>query len=362
MKRLIPAGNLLAGLLLWGGAFLSSYAQDTRIDGVDYVPVSSLAESAGLKTSMLEPQKRMLLADTSSKLELQVNSREARLDGLRVFLGDPVVPYRGTFYISRTDRDRMLLPIMEPRRTVGSTGQPKIIVIDAGHGGKDHGTENTKLHLREKDMALDVAKRLEKLLKAAGYRVVLTRNKDVFLPLPLRPLRANKEKADLFVSIHFNAINSPDVSGIETYILTPQNQRSTGSDRSTPDDAERCTGNAHDRGNAVFGFRMHSAMIRGLQGFDRGYKHARFAVLRDIDCPGLLVECGYLSNTAEARRIGTKEWRQKIAVSIAEGVAGYRAAIDNRPAAPKQTSVDSRPAAAAPVPPAPRAQELKASQ
>ena len=136
-----------------------------------------------------------------------------------------------------------------------------------------------------------------------------------------------REKADLFISLHFNAIDKRTVSGNETYILTPQNQRSTEADRRQPDDAVRLPGNAFDGWNAVLGFRIHSALLGNLQSFDRGLKHARFAVLRDIECPGLLVECGYLSNDAEARKIATPQWRQKLATSIAEGVADYRAAL-----------------------------------
>ena len=298
-----------------------------RLYDTEYVSATTFAAQAGLSRLWLVPQKKLLLANKALRLELEADSRDFSLNGRRVFLGEPAVAYNGTIYISRIDRDRLLYPIVDPRRIPGPPPALRTIVIDPGHGGKDSGTVNSRLKLREKDMALDVALRLEKQLKAAGYRVALTRRTDTFPPLPLRPVIAKREKADLFISLHFNAIDKRTVSGNETYILTPQNQRSTEADRRQPDDAVRLPGNAFDGWNAVLGFRIHSALLGNLQSFDRGLKHARFAVLRDIECPGLLVECGYLSNDAEARKIATPQWRQKLATSIAEGVADYRAAL-----------------------------------
>jgi N-acetylmuramoyl-L-alanine amidase len=298
-----------------------------RLYDTEYVSATTFAAQAGLSRLWLVPQKKLLLANKALRLELEADSRDFSINGRRVFLGEPAVAYKGTIYISRIDRDRLLYPIVDPRRIPGLPPTLRTIVIDPGHGGKDAGTVNPRLKLREKDMALDVALRLEKQLKAAGYRVVLTRRTDTFPPLALRPVIAKREKADLFISLHFNAIDKRTVSGNETYILTPQHQRSTEADRRQPDDAVRLPGNAFDGWNAVLGFRIHSALLGNLQSFDRGLKHARFAVLRDIECPGLLVECGYLSNDAEARKIATPQWRQKLATSIAEGVADYRAAL-----------------------------------
>jgi N-acetylmuramoyl-L-alanine amidase len=298
-----------------------------RLYESEYVSAAAFASKAGLSRVWLEPGKKLLLSNKTLRLELEVDSRDCLINGRRVFLGEPAVAYRKTLYISRVDRDRLLSPIVEPRQIPGPLPGLRTIVIDPGHGGRDDGTVNPRLKLSEKAMALDVALRLEKLLKAAGYRVALTRRNDTFIPLPLRAVFAKHEKADVFISLHFNAIDKRSVSGNETFILTPQNQRSTEADRRKPDDAFRQTGNAVDGWNAVLGFRIHSELLGSLQSFDRGLKHARFAVLRDIDCPGLLVECGYLSNDAEAQKIATPEWRQKIATAIADGLAGYREAV-----------------------------------
>ncbi len=301
-----------------------------RLYDTEYVSVAEFAAQTGLKRLWLVPQKKLLLANKTLRLELEVDSRDFQLNGRRVFLGEPAVAYRNTLYISRLDRDRLLRPILDPRTIAGPVPALRTIVIDPGHGGKDDGAVNPRLKLKEKEAALDVALRLERLLKAAGYRVLLTRRKDTFVPLPLRPVFAKREKADLFISIHFNANETRTVVGTETYILTQQHQRSTGSDRRQPDDAVRQPGNGSDGWSAVLGFKMHNALVGELQTFDRGMKRARFAVLRDIVCPGLLVEGGYLSNDVEARKIASPEWRQRLAGAIAEGVADYRATLSAR--------------------------------
>ncbi|MFT3828467.1 MAG: N-acetylmuramoyl-L-alanine amidase [Opitutaceae bacterium] len=318
---------LIGSLLVLGLGLKSIPLQAERLYDTEYDSIESLARAAGLAVAWPVPQKKAVLTGRSWRLAFEADSRDFDLDGLRVFLGEPAVPNRRSIYISRIDRERFLLPILNPAAIPGPVPRLRTIVIDPGHGGKDDGTVNAKLKLREKAMTLDVALRLEKLLKAAGYQVVLTRRKDTFVPLPLRPAYANKVKADLFISIHFNAIDSNAITGSETYILTKQGQRSTSSDKRQPDDHQRYAGNADDPWNAVLGYRIHHAVVESLQSFDRGLKHARFAVLRDLDCPGLLIEAGYLSNEAEARRIGTADWRQKLAQAIAGGVADYRAAL-----------------------------------
>lgn len=325
-------GRLVVGCALFlgpasGAGAAPAGSEVVRLYDTEYVSATAFAAQSGLSRLWLVPGKKLLLANKTLRLEFEVDSRDFLLNGRRVFLGEAAVAYRNTIYISRLDRDRLLRPILDPRMIGGPVPGLRTIVIDPGHGGKDDGAVNPRFKLKEKEAALDVALRLEKLLKAAGYRVLLTRRKDVFVPLPLRPAFAKHEKADLFISIHFNANDTRTVVGTETYILTQQHQRSTGSDRRQPEDALRQPGNGADGWSAVLGFKLHNALVGGLQSFDRGLKRARFAVLRDIVCPGLLIEGGYLSNDVEARKIASAEWRQKLAASIADGVADYRAVV-----------------------------------
>jgi N-acetylmuramoyl-L-alanine amidase len=307
----------------------SSAATSVRIDGVSYVDVRAFFSRQGFKTSWVEKGKRMRFQSTRTVFELEHDNRDMVFNGLRVLLGEPAVLRGSTFYVSRIDAEKLLLPIVSPA-SVGSPVVPalRVIVLDPGHGGKDTGTQNTALKLDEKVFALDVAKRLNTLLVQQGYTVVMTRTDDRFVELPQRAEIANKAGADLFISIHFNAVGgAPTVRGSETYFMTPQYQRSTGSAKSSPSDKELNPGNANDPWNALLGYQLHASMLTKLESADRGLKHARFAVLRLVKCPAVLVEGGYLSNTDEAKKIATPAYRQAMAEAFAQGVRSYAQAI-----------------------------------
>jgi N-acetylmuramoyl-L-alanine amidase len=173
--------------------------------------------------------------------------------------------------------------------------------------------------------------------------VVMTRSTDKrfsnnpAIDLPLRAEVANKEGADLFLSIHFNAVDrDPErVSGVETYVMTPQFQVSTQPETDRARVQEQYPGNRQDVANVVLGYNLHKQLVPDLKSSDRGYKRYRLAVLRTLKCPGVLVEAAYLSNDAEARRVATPEFRARVAESLAEGVANYAATLAAlRPAPP----------------------------
>jgi len=309
-------------------AGLRAAVDPSRFRERDYLSVVALGRQCGL-TSKWDPQRKVLtLAGPNGRIEFESDSREVWINGLRVFLCEPMTLHRKVFFISKIDGERFLLPIFNPPRIAGRPPALHTIVLDPGHGGKDDGARNARSGLLEKSAALDVAKRVGAQLTAAGYHVVFTRATDTFIPLPDRPAIATREKADLFVSIHFNAIENPAISGNETYILTPQNQRSTGSEKPGDDDAVLLPGNGADEWNAVLGYRMHLHVAKVIQGTDRGLKRARYAVLRDLRCPGVLVEGGYITNEAEARKIATPEWREQLATAIVAGIASYHEALN----------------------------------
>ncbi|MGH8020642.1 MAG: N-acetylmuramoyl-L-alanine amidase family protein [Opitutaceae bacterium] len=283
-----------------------------------------LARFLGLEPAWLEPEEKLRLASRWTELVFNTDSREVLLNDIRVFMGEgaTVVPDGKTLRLSGIDRDRLLVPILapqtnEPRRPV------QIIALDPGHGGIDKGTRNEKLGLVEKEFTLDVSRRLKSLLQARGFRVMLTRENDSYVPLPERPARAATAGADLFVSLHFNAAGRSNVRGIETYVLTPQFQRSTGSEEKQAEDSIASPGNRFDRWNSYLGYTIHGILLKELKLPDRGLKRARFAVLRDLSCPGLLVEGGYLSNPDEAKLVSTSAYRDRLAAAIANGIEVY---------------------------------------
>ncbi len=286
------------------------------------VSVHDLARFLGLEPSWLEPGKKLRLASQWTELVFSLDSREVLLNGARVFMGEGAVRDEKGLRFSSVDRDRLLVPILAPQ--LNEPRPPiQIIALDPGHGGIDKGTRNEKLELLEKDFTIDVARRLKTLLEARGFRVMLTREDDSYVPLPERPLRATTAGADLFVSLHFNAAGSAKVRGIETYVLTPQSQRSTGSEEKRVEDGIALPGNRFDPWNSYLGYTVHGILLKELKLPDRGLKRARFAVLRDLSCPGLLVEGGYLSNAEEAKLVSTEAYRNRLAAAVANGIEVY---------------------------------------
>lgn len=204
--------------------------------------------------------------------------------------------------------------------------RPLRIVLDPGHGGRDPGKQNLQLKVDEKTMTLDVARRLSVLLRQSGHEVLLTRDKDTFVELKDRSAFANQAKADLFISIHFNADDSAQANGTETYCLTPAGQQSTNA-TSGKGVARPLAGNRNDTLNVLLAFETQRMLVQNLGGADRGVRRARFAVLTDLNCPGILVETAFLSNPAEARRVATESFRQSIAQNLAAAVANYEARL-----------------------------------
>ncbi|WP_053955909.1 N-acetylmuramoyl-L-alanine amidase [Inediibacterium massiliense] len=181
-----------------------------------------------------------------------------------------------------------------------STGK-KLIVIDAGHGGKDPGTHSTTPLLYEKNLALDTAKRLEQLLQAAGYNTYMTRNDDTFIELKDRPGAANKLNADLFVSIHFNWIANPEISGVQTLYV--------GND---------------PRNNKDFATIMQQELVKGLNATDKLIVHRpNLVVIRDTKMPAVLCEIAFLSNLQDSMKASTPEYRQKAAQAMLNGIERY---------------------------------------
>lgn len=274
---------------------------------------------------------RWLRADESLRLE----SRWTRLDftrhdrdflfnGLRVYLGRPVVNYRGSLWITRLDYERTVQPLLTPQVFARQTPPPvRRIMLDPGHGGKDPGTINRALKLQEKSLVLDLTARVERLLRAEGYEVLMTRRDDRFLSLDARGALANAQKADLFLSLHFNSAGSTSVEGVETYAFTPRDQPSTSRSRLVASDRRTYAANEQDVWNTLLGYHVQRELTGLPRAQDRGLKRARWDVLRDLECPGVLIESGFVSHPREGRDIGSAAYRQKIAEAIVAGVKAY---------------------------------------
>ena len=243
-------------------------------------------------------------------------------NGIKVYLSNKIGILKSKLTVGRIDYDKVIVPLFWKIPTpLPSTHR---IVIDAGHGGKDPGKLNVALNYVEKAATLDTALRLKLILEKRGYEVILTRDRDVFIELEDRPDLATKHKADLFVSLHFNGGAAGDTtsSGIETYCLTPATQNSTNAGKAKGDTSVE-PGNRFDSFNLVLAWNVQRQVLAATGAEDRGVRRARFAVLRTLNCPGILVEGGFISSSKEGAKIANAEYRQKLAEAVANGIGDY---------------------------------------
>ncbi len=214
------------------------------------------------------------------------------------------------------------------------------IVIDPGHGGHDTGTIGPN-GLEEKDLVLDVGRRLGKLLQARlGADVVYTRKDDTFIPLETRTSIANQEQADLFVSIHANSSRDRDARGVETYYLNftssaealdvaaRENAASDKSIHELQDLVKKIALKEKIEESREFASNVQRALHSGLAtkspGIrDRGVKKAPFIVLIGANMPSILAEISFVSNPGDERRLRTSDYRQRIAESLYRGISKY---------------------------------------
>jgi N-acetylmuramoyl-L-alanine amidase len=315
--RLIPALLLLAGFL---------FTVPTTLQG--QVNLNETLKRWEFTTDTSRVPGTTRWKNKWSRIEAERNKSYITLNGIKVWLNSPITEGNGIYYIQRHDFDKTFFPIVAPQPDV-SAPVVRRIVIDPGHGGKDPGMQNTRMGLNEKALTLDVARRLKFILEQRGIKVTLTRSTDAFVELDDRSLIAKRVNADLFVSIHFNSAGTANTSanGVETYILTPQGQYSTNDARRVARPAEvnaREIGHGHDRWNALLGYYLQATLVDKLDAEDRGLRRARFTVLKDLPCPGALIECGFLSNPSDATLISSAAYREKIAQGVADGVLQYQ--------------------------------------
>lgn len=184
-------------------------------------------------------------------------------------------------------------PVETTETAASSKRSSTTIVIDAGHGGFDRGGIRGQ-RVSESMMTLDVALRLRSILQASGYRVVMTRSTDVFVPLGARVAIANSYRDAIFVCIHFNSATRRGANGIETYFYRSDSLRLASA--------------------------IHYNVVGATPTPNRGVRRRGFFVLRKTSIPSVLVECGFLTNPTEAQYAQSSAYRQKLAEAIGRGV------------------------------------------
>ncbi len=299
-----------------------------KVGGRDYVSVENVAQFYALGKVLVTAGTFQLTGGMRS-LRGQVNTKDFFINNLKFILSYPVVECDGHLCMSRMDLTKLVEPVMRPGK-IKDAEKIDTIVLDAGHGGHDNGAVST--YGTEKDFALDVVSRARLLLMQSGFKVVLTRGNDTFIPLHDRVRIANAQKNALFISIHFNAGGAG--TGLETYTLSPRGVPSMAADGPSITDLTPCPGHQNDAENMALATAMHAAMVVRSRMWDRGIKRARFVVIRDITIPGVLVEGGFQSNITDARLIALPAYRQQMAESVLKAVQNYRKAVGTQASPP----------------------------
>src|SRR5213593_1232721 len=278
------------------------------------------------------------------------------------------VVYEGTAGTIRAiilaDPPRIVLDVARPvdpgqRESREQLAPLKTIVLDAGHGGHDSGATGPT-GLMEKDLVLDVTRRVAKLVEARlGLKVLLTRDADNFVTLRDRTSYANRQHADLFVSIHANAHREAAADGVETYFLsseaTDSAARQVAALENSAVQLEQPAGRGAAQADIVKAILwdlaqsefqvessrlaevVHDSMTQTLRISSRGVKQAGFYVLGGAAMPAILLEIGFVTNPREERKLKDTKYRDEIARAIFAGLAEYKRTWDQRARAAAET-------------------------
>jgi N-acetylmuramoyl-L-alanine amidase len=335
-----------------------SYPSFTRLVVETSGPLAYRVEAAGAKESRI---RLLMLAGFPRVQEISDGFiAEARLERagddamLRVVFEGAAGEVRAS---TLADPPRLVLDFARPVETAPrerreSVAPLRLIVLDAGHGGHDSGAVGPG-GLQEKDLVLDVSRRVAKLLEEKlDVKVLLSRDADHFVTLRDRTTFANRERADLFVSIHANAHRETASAGVETYFLSSEatdgGARQVAALENSVVQLEKTPGRPSGRFDIVKAilwdlaqseFQQESSrlaevvqdsMTQSLRIPNRGVKQAGFYVLGGAAMPAVLIEIGFVTNPKEERRLKDSKYRDEIARAIFSGLAEYRKSYDAR--------------------------------
>lgn len=208
----------------------------------------------------------------------------------------------GTFACSSSKSSKTTDVITQRVVTIPRRSFVPVVVIDPGHGGFDLGAHTSICE--EKDACLRTAQYLRSLLEKRGYRVIMTRNRDEYLPLKTRAQIANDSKCQVLVSLHFNAAESKDAHGLEIYYFPKAESY-------------------RKKRSVQLANLLLKNLLNETSAFSRGVKEGNFCVIRETNMPAVLVEGGFITNEQEQRKINDDRYLEKIALAIANGLDLY---------------------------------------
>jgi len=293
--------------------------------GADYVNLYEWLRVRAVQPRLQKSGENLIITTRAAKMALKIDSRRIEINGIAVWLAHSPIARNGSLLVARQDINTTISPLLFPQKnTAARPLKIGTIALDPGHGGKDPG--NQQGAQKEKYLTLQWAREIRKKLLSAGFNVQLIRDSDRFVDLDDRPAVAQRARADLFISLHYNAAPSATgARGIEVYCLTPAGASSTNA-RGEYGDRRALPGNLQDPRNILLAYCMQKSLVTLLGAEDRGVRRARWAVLRTPAIPSVLIEGGFMSEPGEMRRICSDAFRQKQAQAVLEGIQAYQRA------------------------------------
>lgn len=320
--------NLLVLVVVsWASAAAAEKFGQATGPGRLYVDIAAWARTNSLRMAWPENSRELALTNRSWRLSFTVNSRQVEINGVKAWLSYPVIAKGTNASIALLDIQKLFTPIMTPVRNKPSQ-KVNVVVLDPGHGGRDRGYEAKGY--QEKVHTLLLAQRLRTLLESAGLKVLLTRSTDTYVELGERVSLAKRNRADVFVSLHYNSAGNgrPDAKGIESYCLTPAGAGSTNVQGEEKIPTKATAGNSNDSRNVLLAYLIQKSVVTSLDVEDRGVRRARFAILRDATMPAVLIEGGFMSAPDERRELVNPQRRRDLAQAIADGILDYKRLVE----------------------------------
>src|SRR5947207_5140608 len=204
-----------------------------------------------------------------------------------------------------------------------------VVVLDPGHGGQDSGAMCGGV--LEKDLTLDVARRIDRLLDSEGIATLMTRLDDTYVSLADRAAFANRVRNCIFVSIHFNEDNKPISTGVENYYASHQIATASSVASWLPFLWRPLSDSPNPESQRLAGF-IQEALVARTRAINRGTQPGQFFVIANVTSPAALIEGGFLTNKEDISKLASEDYRDQIAAAVADGILHYRdATIQRKP-------------------------------
>src|SRR5215469_7197507 len=243
------------------------------------------------------------------------------LSGLLVMIASFVwMQFRQTERARSAAESRTAQPSVTP-------GPFAVVILDPGHGGQDSGAMCGGL--LEKDLTLDVARRIDRLLDSEGIATLMTRLGDTYVSLADRAAFANRITNCIFVSIHFNEDNKPVATGVETYYAPHQVTAGPSVASWLPFLWRPRSDSPNPESQRLAGL-IQEALVARTRAIDRGTQPGQFFVIANVTSPAVLIEGGFLTNKEDISKLATEDYRDQIAAAVADGILHYRDAASQR--------------------------------